>query len=367
MVKTKDVQKLWTESKSPASFGGVNIFKKHNPELKNKVINNELASIPVYQKFKTYKRPKAYNPYFVYSKRKVLQSDLLHMLHPEGIKKKNKGFAYILVVQDIFSRKIWTAPLKDKKAESVVPELKNILAKMKPFRKGAYLVIDRGTEYLNKQVKNLLDKHKLKIVHSSDSHASYVERSILSLQRLLYRQMSQNNQTQKWLEFLPKAESIMNKRYHRIIRMSPNEAEKTENKIKVNEAMSIYRQKAINKGMKKKRLKRRFNVGDNVRIHKWKNKFSRGYNQSFTTEIFKVVKILDHLPVTMYTLSDLNDEKIKGNFYPEEMSLVTGDIFIVEKVLREKTENKSKWVFVKWEGYPESENSWIKKEDLINQ
>ena len=37
----------------------------------------------------------------------------------------------------------------------------------------------------------------------------------------------------------------MNNRYHRIIKMSPNEAEMDINKNKVNEAMAIYRHKAI--------------------------------------------------------------------------------------------------------------------------
>lgn len=359
------VQDLWTKGENPGSFAGKNIFKYHNDVKGNKLENN-LASIPVYQKFKTFKAPKVYNPYFVRTKRKVLQSDLLHMLHPSGIKEENDGFAYILVVQDIFSRKIWTAPLKDKKAETLIPELKTILGKMKPFKSGAYLVIDRGTEYLNKLVKELLTNFKLKIVHPSDSHASFVERSILSLQRLLYRQMSQNGQTKRWLDFLPMVENIMNNRYHRIIRTTPNDAEKNHNKIKVNQAMSIYRQKAFDKGFKKKKmLKRAFGIGDSVRIHKWKNKFSRGYNQSYTTEIFKVVKVLDHLPITMYTISDMKGDKIVGNFYPEELSLVKGDIYIVEKILDEKMKSRKKWVLVKWEGYPDSENSWIKKSDLV--
>ena len=251
--KKIDVQNLWTKGENPASFAGIDTFLKHNKTVKkDQLINEELPSIPVYQKFKQFKSPRVFNPYFVYTKRKSIQSDLLHMLHPNGIKRKNDGYAYILVVQDIFSRKIWTAPLKNKKAESIIPELKTIFSKMKPFKKQATLSIDRGTEYLNKSVKDLLQQFKLKIIHPNDGHASFVERSILSLQRLLYQQMSQNGQTQRWIEFLPQAEKIMNNRYHRIIRMSPNNAEKSENKQIVNEAMSIFRQKAFNKGRKNK-------------------------------------------------------------------------------------------------------------------
>lgn len=69
----------------------------------------------------------------------------------------------------------------------------------------------------------------------------------------------------------------------------------------------------------------------------------------------------------MYTISDLSNEKIIGNFYAEEMSKAQGDIFIVEEIIEEKIKNKQKWVLVKWEGYPDSENSWIKYNDLIDK
>ena len=76
----------------------------------------------------------------------------------------------------------------------------------------------------------------------------------------------------------------MNIRYHRIIRTSPNKAELAKNKNKVNDAMTLYRQKAFQKKWKKKAAK--FQIGDFVRIQCWKNKFARGYDRNFTTEIF---------------------------------------------------------------------------------
>lgn len=363
MTTTQEkVLQTWLDDKNPAAFSGADIFKKQNASLasKNDLLSKDLPSIPTYQKFRAAKKPRTYNPYFVYTKRKIIQSDLLHMQHPKNIIKANKGYAYILVIQDIFTRKIWVAPLKTKGANEVVSEIDKILNVLKPFKKNARFVIDRGTEYLNKSVRQILAKYGLVISHPSDGHASHVERSILSLQRILYQQMHAANNTLKWVDKVSKAVNIMNGRYHRIIRMSPNAAEEKKNADKVNEAMSLYRQKAF----KKKRHVKTLNLGDHVRVHKWKNKFSRGYQQNFSTEVFKISKILNHLPVTMYTLKDLKDETIKGNFYPEELSLVKGEVYIVEKIVREKMVNRKKWFFVKWEGFPEEYNSWVKKEDL---
>jgi hypothetical protein len=42
--------------------------------------------------------------------------------------KYNNGYNFILVVIDIFSKYVWLRPLKDKKGESVLKALKDVLA-----------------------------------------------------------------------------------------------------------------------------------------------------------------------------------------------------------------------------------------------
>ena len=58
----------------------------------------------------------------------------------------------------------------------------------------------------------------------------------------------------------------------------------------------------------------RFNVGDTVRISKFKNIFAKGYTPNWGTEIFIVDKMNDTVPYT-YNIKDLNGEKIIGSFY----------------------------------------------------
>ena len=62
----------------------------------------------------------------------------------------------------------------------------------------------------------------------------------------------------------------------------------------------------------------RFNVGDRVRISKFKNIFAKGYTPNWSTEIFTVNKIKDTVPYT-YNLKDLNGEEIIGRFYDREL------------------------------------------------
>ena len=62
----------------------------------------------------------------------------------------------------------------------------------------------------------------------------------------------------------------------------------------------------------------RFNVGDRVRISKFKNIFAKGYTANWSKEIFIVDKINDTVPYT-YNIKDLNGEEIIGTFYDKEL------------------------------------------------
>ena len=57
----------------------------------------------------------------------------------------------------------------------------------------------------------------------------------------------------------------------------------------------------------------------------------------------------------------MNGEPITGNFYEKELKKLNKKEFRIEKVLKRKSDK----LYVKWEGYNNSFNSWIDKKDLI--
>ena len=57
----------------------------------------------------------------------------------------------------------------------------------------------------------------------------------------------------------------------------------------------------------------KFQVGDYVRISKYKNIFTKKYTPNWSEEIFVISKIISTVPWT-YATSDLNGEKIIGTF-----------------------------------------------------
>ena len=62
----------------------------------------------------------------------------------------------------------------------------------------------------------------------------------------------------------------------------------------------------------------KFLVGDLVRITKYKYTFDKGYTANWSTEAFKIHKIVA-AEKTMYYLKDLNDQNVTGSFLEEEL------------------------------------------------
>ena len=104
----------------------------------------------------------------------------------------------------------------------------------------------------------------------------------------------------------------------------------------------------------------KFQVGDHVRISKYKNIFAEGYTRNWYEEIFVIKKIKNTVPWT-YVINNLNGEEIIGTFYEKELQKTNQKEFRIEKVIKKKG-NK---LYFKWKGYNNSFNSWIDKKELV--
>ena len=84
----------------------------------------------------------------------IFAADLVEM---QEFAKLNKGYRYLLTCLDIFSKYIFVIPLKDKKGINV----KNALQKIFIQRSPKFLWTDRGKEFYNKQVQDLLNENNI--------------------------------------------------------------------------------------------------------------------------------------------------------------------------------------------------------------
>jgi ribulose bisphosphate carboxylase small subunit len=140
--------------------------------------------------------------------------------------KYNRGYNFILVAIDIFSKYVWLRPLKDKRGESVMKALKNIFAE---GRSPSRIRTDKGQEFKSRLVESLLKQRRTCIEHllsqNTEIKANYVERVIKTIKSKMYRYFT-HAQSYKYIGELQKFAGSYNKTYHRTIGMPPNKVTK---------------------------------------------------------------------------------------------------------------------------------------------
>ena len=136
----------------------------------------------------------------------------------------NKGFRYIFVIIDNFSKYLWAIPLKNKNSQTITDEFSNILSTSK--RKPLKIESDRGAEFYNSIFRNFL---KSKNIHHysryTDKGPSICERVLRTLRNLLKKPVFLAGNA-NWLSELPSVVKQYNNTIHSSIKMTPIQASK---------------------------------------------------------------------------------------------------------------------------------------------
>lgn len=304
----------------PTYLSGLSNLIKFYPKLSVSKAKSILRSVKSYGLHADYKKPAVYNPIYVYGRRKLLQIDLADV---SSLEDDNRGVKYLLTAIDTFSRKAWVVPLKSKSGREVSQAFLKVLTEMKELPER--LLSDKGTEFTNAQFKKILSDRGIKSLHLySDQKAAHVERFNRTLKRLMYMHMTHRGNS-RYIDKLPEILSSYNNRVHSSINMAPNLADLSKNRSRVLSKLMATYGKLVT-GRVGKRLKRQkdnaWKVGDRVRIYKSRGKFARGFERTFTREIFIIRRVSKNKPVVMYHLEDLNGEPIEGGFYENEIRRV---------------------------------------------
>ena len=337
----------------PYSFGGK--YRLYDVYDKDHV-NKALFKSDVYSRFKQHRRAKTFSPIYVYKKRELFQSDVVFFTRPELV-KANNGYKYLFTTIDVFSKMAWVYPMKENKCAVVMECFKDILEKCgePPER----LNTDRGSELICKKFAAFLKEKKIHHYLSySLRKCPVVERFNLTLQRLLYKMMKQNN-SYEWTKYVDPAMNIYLNRRHRTIKMTPLDAEKDENESIVR---TTYWKRYMKADIKKKKAK--FSVGDSVRIFKERGTFHRGYMEDFTEEIFTVSKVLINLPVPRYKLKEYNGEELVGSFFEDELVRYDAPEFYQIDVIKSRGKGRKKEYLVHYRGWPSSYDEWKKASEM---
>lgn len=267
------------------------------------------------------------------------QSDLIDM---QNYARLNKGYKYILVVINNFSKYAYVEPLKSKTGVEVSGAFERILKRAPAPRN---LQTDNGLEYFNQHFKRLMRKYGINHYATfSDLKCALAERFNRSYKGMLYKNFSLKGKFE-WLSDMQKLVNLYNHTIHSTIKMRPVDVTERNEKRIMREIYPLTIRMREDK----------FNVGDKVRISKYKKIFDKSYHPNWSYEVYVVHKKLNTEPRT-YILKDARDRVLDGCFYEwEMMKTLYPKVFLIEKIIKRKGNKK----YVKWMGHDSSYNSWI--------
>lgn len=340
MVKL--LEKIYYNFESPASFGGVRKLAEQarisQRKAKDWLMSQDVYTLhkPVRYRFPT-RRTIALGP------NELWQADLMDM---KKYSRENKGIKYLLVVVDVFRRKLFVHALKNKTQEQVLEGFKTLFKREKCQK----LHTDHGTEFFNRKLQSFFKSYG---VHhygtQSPNKASLAERKIRQIKEKIYRIFTHTSKY-KYIDFLPALVKSINDSINRSTGFAPS-------KIKKIHHSTIFKKLYGSNANTKFKL----NINDQVRISKTRKVFHKSYLPHWTHEIFLIKSRYKTQPPT-YDLIDLKGEPLIGRFYEFELQRVTkpsNAFWKIEKILKSRGVGKRKQYLVQWHGFGPKFNSWI--------
>ena len=208
--------------------------------------------------------------------------------------KNNRGYRYVLVIIDNFSKFGWTIPLKNKNAQTIKDSFENILTNSK--RKPNLIESDRGKEFYNNIFQDFLNKNNIKLYSRNSSYgAVFAERFNRTIRDLLKKIVFEQGDA-KWIDILPTITEQYNNRRHTSTKLSPKDAS-----LKKNEGF-VYK----NLLDKRKKVKPKYEIGDLVRTADLKKTFSKGDTTNWSYKMYKITEIINDT-IPSYKIDNLKE------------------------------------------------------------
>ena len=153
----------------------------------------------------------------------IWSADLVEM---ESFNKQNRGYKYILMIIEVFSKYGWAIPLKTNTGLEVTKAFQHLCRTQSSPQK---LWTDKDKEFYNKSMKDIVHKHNVDLYSTENvEKSSIVERWNRTIKRNMWKYFSANN-TMKYIDILPNLIKKYNNTYHRSIKCTPAFSRATSN------------------------------------------------------------------------------------------------------------------------------------------
>ena len=170
------------------------------------------------------KRNYATNKTGVYQIDDIWSLDILDL--KDYCPENNRGYRYVFVIIDNFSKFVWTIALK-KNAQKIKDSFEKIFISSK--RKPKLIESDRGKEFYNEVFQDLLDKNNIKL-YSRNTYlgAVFAERFKKSIRNLLKKPVFERGDG-NWIDILSTITKQNKKKVHSSTKLTPIQASLKKN------------------------------------------------------------------------------------------------------------------------------------------
>ena len=340
-----------------ASGSKEKLFKealKEIPDLKRGEVDEWLRSQLTYTLHAPARKNFIRNRIVVFKIDEEWEADLVEM---QEFAKENNGYRYILTIIDVFSKYAWVKPIKNKTGKLVSEAFAEVFNERKPDS----LRTDKGKEFMNSELQNLLKKNHVRYYTAKNPEikCAVIERFNRTFKSRMFKYFTSVGK-RKWIDQLSHLQNGYNKSYHRTIRMAPIE-------VSLNNSEAVFKntygEDNLRELLQAHKPATKLKIGDEVRMKYKLGVFDKGFYPSWSDRVYKISSIDKSKRIALHGVDDSADAR---KYYPHELQKVNATVHRVERILKRRTYKGKIQYLVKWLNYPSSFNSWIDATEITS-
>ena len=202
--------------------------------------------------------------------------------------QKIDGMEYIFGAVDLFSRKLYAVPMKDKEDKTALAAFKKIHAKIPDI---SALKSDNGSEFVSDVFKAYVKSKDIKHVFSSSGKPSSngaIEEKNKQLSRLIGKAILRNKDF-NWVKQLPKIVHAINNTVNKETGKTAEQIEKAYKDKDEDMLKGVYSKEVANKSKRHKLSKQEYEKGDQVRKYEPNEKYKV---LNWSAQLYTIKKVL---------------------------------------------------------------------------
>ena len=182
---------------------------------------------------------------------------------------------------------------------------------------------------------------------------SVIEGAHRTIRDKMYKYFTYKN-TSRYIDVLEDFVTGYNDTVHNTIGMAPAQVSDTD--------VLVIWQRMHKKTSRVRAVRAKYSVVQLVRISKEKAKSAKSAEQNYTTEIFRIIKVIHRSPRQVYEMEYLNKKIIYGQFSLKELTpvrLIKRSTFKIDKILGQMDRRGILYYLLRWKVYSSDFDSWV--------